>query len=151
LNFSGFDVGLSPSCTISYRTCITSNGTISVPTLVGREKNSYAIQHGTDHCYLSGVEHQFELPREAIKPCWQDSGNVIGCGILLLRQQSKDVKISIFFTLNGHLIGECSSLMLFGIFVMIFKFRQSNSNHALGRSTLSYCQHMEFVICDQLW
>jgi hypothetical protein len=21
----------------------------------------------------------------------------------------------------------------------------------LGRSTLSYCQHMEFVICDQLW
>jgi hypothetical protein len=62
-----------------------------------------------DHCWLSGQKHLLEPPNEAAtaKP-WKfrlDTGDVIGCGLLL----SPKNKVSIFFTGNGILLGQQSS------------------------------------------
>jgi hypothetical protein len=77
---------------------------------------------------LSGKEHAFEWPNEAAKPEWSaadeaDKGDVIGCGLLLSRQN----ELSIFFTFNGILLGQ--------LFLEIWNFmlnapfhRQTNSN-----------------------
>jgi hypothetical protein len=64
--------------------------------------NSYAIQRRGDWCLLSGKLHDFEWPNGAIKPKWNGPGDVIGCGLLL----NPENKLSIFFTLNGILLGK---------------------------------------------
>jgi hypothetical protein len=51
---------------------------------------------------LSGKSHPFEWPNEAIKPKWNDQGDVIGCGLLL----NPENEVSIFFTGNGILMGQ---------------------------------------------
>jgi hypothetical protein len=69
---------------------------------VGWSPHSYAIHSDSDFCLLSGKQHYFEWPNSAtIKPRWKGLGDVIGCGILL---SPKD-EMSIFFTLNGTLMG----------------------------------------------
>jgi hypothetical protein len=50
---------------------------------------------------LAGQHHHFEFPEEVIGPERKETGNVYGCGILL----NPDEKLTIFFTLNGILIG----------------------------------------------
>jgi hypothetical protein len=69
--------------------------------------NFYYLSYGCDHCCLSGTKHRFELPNGALKPEWESrrrvsEDEIIGCGILL---HSND-KLSIFFTLNGNLMGQ---------------------------------------------
>jgi hypothetical protein len=51
---------------------------------------------------LAGVQHRFEFPEEAIRPREKEYGNVYGCGLVL----DPEDKLSIFFTLNGYLLGE---------------------------------------------
>jgi hypothetical protein len=54
-------------------------------------------------CWLAGEEHRFEYPEGAIRPRRVDGINVHGCGLVLDPKN----KLSIFFTLNGILLGEC--------------------------------------------
>jgi hypothetical protein len=68
--------------------------------------NAYAILENYAFCYLSCEHHifEFECPRdsgEAIRPEWKPNGNIIGCGLLLYLND----KLSIFFTVNGKLMG----------------------------------------------
>jgi hypothetical protein len=51
---------------------------------------------------LSGWKYQFDWPNGAIKPKWNDQGDVIGCGLLL----NPANELSIFFTGNGILMGQ---------------------------------------------
>jgi hypothetical protein len=72
---------------------------------VGGLPNSYAIQDGLDLCWLNKNIHRFEWSIGAIKPeCWNRPGDVCGCGILLNAAN----KLSIFFTRNGMLMGQCT-------------------------------------------
>jgi hypothetical protein len=66
--------------------------------------NCYAIWAGDDCCFISGKLHNFN----ANKPEWNGQGDVIGCGILM----SPANKVSIFFTLNGILLGLSHSVSL---------------------------------------
>jgi hypothetical protein len=50
----------------------------------------------------SGIVHDFEWPDRAIKPEWKGLGNVVGCGITI----DRNGKLSLFFTLNGILLGK---------------------------------------------
>jgi hypothetical protein len=50
---------------------------------------------------LAGQRHHFEFPEGVIRPEQKESGNVAGCGILM----NPDNKFTIFFTINGILIG----------------------------------------------
>jgi hypothetical protein len=61
----------------------------------------------TDIFLLSGTRHQIESPNGEIRPKWNDygCGDVFGCGLLL---NSKN-ELSIFFTVNGTLIGQSST------------------------------------------
>jgi hypothetical protein len=80
-----------------------SPGTIPDRTLIGLFRNSYAIRPGTRTvCYLSGQQHPLELPEGAIRPHNKKYGNVYGCGLVL----DPENKLSIFFTLNGKLLGQ---------------------------------------------
>jgi hypothetical protein len=53
------------------------------------------------HFFLAGQRHHFEFPEGVIRPEVKERGNVFGCGILM----NPDDKLTIFFTLNGILIG----------------------------------------------
>jgi hypothetical protein len=77
--------------------------------VVGELPNSYAIQYGRDHCWLSGSVYPFEWPNGAIKPKWNGCGDVIGCGLLLNTAN----ELFIFFTRNGLLIGQFPCVSLF--------------------------------------
>jgi hypothetical protein len=60
--------------------------------------NSYAISNGSDFCLLAKERHDFG------KQAWKLHsifGDVLGCGIVL----SPTNKLTIFFTLNGALMG----------------------------------------------
>jgi hypothetical protein len=65
-------------------------------------RNSYYISNGCNWCRLSGKSHHFKLPNVAIKPVWNGSINVVGCGLVL---DTKN-ELAIFFTLNGILMGK---------------------------------------------
>jgi hypothetical protein len=60
-----------------------------------------------DGCYLSNKKHTFEWPKGVAKPPKRKggSGDVIGCGILVLPNQTKN-KRAIFFTQNGITMGK---------------------------------------------
>jgi hypothetical protein len=83
-----------------------SDGAIPVPDhlWIGDYPNSYATPTSCFNlCWLTREEHQLELPEGAILPRRQLSGiNVYGCGLVL----DPEDKLSIFFTLNGNLLGE---------------------------------------------
>jgi hypothetical protein len=56
-------------------------------------------------CWLEGVAHPYELPEGAIGPIPKNNGmDVYGCGLVL----DPENKLSIFFTLNGHLLSKFS-------------------------------------------
>jgi hypothetical protein len=80
-----------------------SSGNILFCDRVGDSPNSYAVQDGCDYCWLSGNYHTFgfKWPYFALKPKWNGCGDVIGCGLVL----NTENKMSIFFTLNGILMG----------------------------------------------
>jgi hypothetical protein len=72
----------------------------------GLSSNSYAIVTPIPNWNiykfrLAGQRHRFEFPAGVIRPEKKETGNVIGCGILL----DSDDKLTIFFTVNGLLIG----------------------------------------------
>jgi hypothetical protein len=46
--------------------------------------------------------HLFELPEGTVEPEMKEYGNVFGCGLVL----DPDNKLTIFYTLNGKLLGE---------------------------------------------
>jgi hypothetical protein len=46
--------------------------------------------------------HLFELPEGTVEPEMKEYGNVFGCGLVL----DPDNKLTIFYTLNGQLLGE---------------------------------------------
>jgi hypothetical protein len=64
--------------------------------------NSYAISTGWHSCRLNGRYIHFEYPDPAIRPEKKNYLDVFGSGLVL---DPKD-KLSIFFTLNGKLMGE---------------------------------------------
>jgi hypothetical protein len=70
--------------------------------MIGCSTNFYGIPDNCDFCFLEGEKHSFQWPQGAIKPKWKDQGNVVGCGIMI---SPKD-NMSIFFTLNGQLMGK---------------------------------------------
>ena len=80
-----------------------SNGDIG--DFVGEKPNSYSMCYGGD-CWLAGETPRFEWPEGAIKPKWKGRGDVVGCGLLL----NPEKKVSIFFTVNGILMGQFSFL-----------------------------------------
>jgi hypothetical protein len=52
--------------------------------------------------YLAGQQrHHFEFPEGVIRPEQKETGNIAGCGLLM----KPDDNLTIFFTLNGILIG----------------------------------------------
>jgi hypothetical protein len=75
---------------------------------IGRSPNSYDIcillipNCDFYHFYLAGQRHRFEFPEGVIGPELKETGNVVGCGILM----NPDDKLTIFFTLNGILAGK---------------------------------------------
>jgi hypothetical protein len=72
---------------------------------IGMSPNSYAIgipQYREFYQFrLAGQQNYFEFPEGVIQPEVKETGNVFGCGILV----DPDDKLTIFFTLNGILIG----------------------------------------------
>jgi hypothetical protein len=56
--------------------------------------------NGHSECRLAGETHHFELPEGAIRSR-RELSNVNGCGLML----DLEDKLSIFFTLNGKLMG----------------------------------------------
>jgi hypothetical protein len=78
-----------------------SSGNVPNSRYVGQFPN-YAIPHGYRFCWLSLETHYFDWPNGAIKPEWNGEGDVIGCGLVLNPQN----KLSIFFTVNGILLGQ---------------------------------------------
>jgi hypothetical protein len=71
--------------------------------LIGLNSNSYAIPigHHPYRCRLAGEPHFFELPEGAVEQEMKEFGNVFGCGLVL----DLDNNLTIFFTLNGKLMG----------------------------------------------
>jgi hypothetical protein len=67
--------------------------------------NSYAIEDGCDHCWISGKTHKFEGPNGTTKPEWNGLGDVVGCGLVL----NPAKELSLFFTANGILLGQSPS------------------------------------------
>jgi hypothetical protein len=72
---------------------------------IGGYANAYAIQINlNDYEYwLAGKCQRFELPEGVLQPRWEyNSINVFGCGLVM----DPENKLCIFFTLDGHLLGE---------------------------------------------
>jgi hypothetical protein len=78
-----------------------SDGTIPNDTHLADHPNTFAISYGRYNCRLHGISHDFEWPLDSIKPEWNGPGDVSGCGLVL----SPTNKLTIFFTLNGILMG----------------------------------------------
>jgi hypothetical protein len=95
-----------PNKCLKFRLLIgLSNRNIPNGSAVGSLPNSYGIVESSNNYFLSGKSRDFEWPEEAIEPEWNRSGNwenVVGCGIFL----SSTKKLSLFFTLNGTLMGQ---------------------------------------------
>jgi hypothetical protein len=81
-----------------------SNGNIPDESCATNSPNCYALFAGDDWCFLSGKIHDFKWPNDTIKPKWIGPEDVIGCGILMSPEPAN--KVSIFFTLNGILLGQ---------------------------------------------
>jgi hypothetical protein len=85
-----------------------TGGEIPFGRWIGQSPNSYTIGICTPNCNfyqflrLAGQRHLIEFPDEVFK----DTGNVVGCGLLI----NPDDKLTIFFTFNGIMIG---SLLIF--------------------------------------
>jgi hypothetical protein len=80
-----------------------SGGTIPDNSWIGGYSNSYANPGlYLNECWLNGETHTFGLPEGAIRPEKKYNGNVYGCGLIL----DPDHKMTIFFTLNGQLLGK---------------------------------------------
>jgi hypothetical protein len=79
-----------------------SSGNIPDGSIVGLLPKSYAIPYGYDFCWLSQQTHHFDWPNSAIKPKWNGRDGVIGCGLVL----NPANKLSIFYTVNGILMGQ---------------------------------------------
>jgi hypothetical protein len=106
-----------------------SDGAIPDHLWIGQNSNSYAIPIGRHYCYLcwlAGASHIFELPEGAIRPRIKENGNVFGCGIVL----DPEDKLTIFFTLNGQLLGE-------------FRMREFKQNK---KKELMYISNLCFII-----
>jgi hypothetical protein len=73
---------------------------------VGELPNSYAIEDGSDYCWISGKTHKFEWPNGTTKPEWNGLGDVVGCGLVL----NPAKELSLFFIGNGILMGQSLSL-----------------------------------------
>jgi hypothetical protein len=59
-------------------------------------------------CWLAGEHNFFELPEGSVPPIWNRySVNVFGCGLVL----DPEDKLSIFFTLNGKLLGKILEIL----------------------------------------
>jgi hypothetical protein len=86
-----------------------TDGKICLGGLFGFPANSYAINipfitpNGNSYqFFLAGQRHLIEFSSDGgIRPEQKETGNVVGCGILM----NPDEKLTIFFTLNGILIG----------------------------------------------
>jgi hypothetical protein len=89
------------------------SGAIRNNSWIGGCSDSYAVEIPIRHhfygCLLAGEYHRFELPEGANRPEMKDNGNVFGCGLVL----DPDNKLTIFFTLNGQLVGK--------LFLQIFR------------------------------
>jgi hypothetical protein len=86
---------------------------------IGQSPNSYAIgiPNPPNANFYSifrsaGQRHLFEFPEGVIRPKPKETENVYGCGILM----NPDDKLTIFFTLNGILMG--SVLIFFKFFLL---------------------------------
>jgi hypothetical protein len=83
-----------------------SKGNVPNGSWVGNLPNSYANNADSDfnHCWLAERLHYFDWPNGANKPTWKynSEGGVVGCGLLL----NSEKELSIFFTLNGNLLGQ---------------------------------------------
>jgi hypothetical protein len=69
--------------------------------------NYHFFGNGDDSCYPSNKKHEFEWPNGTNKPTWNGNGDVVGCGLVL----SPNNRLAIFFTGNGILMGQFSSLL----------------------------------------
>jgi hypothetical protein len=82
-----------------------SNGNIQENTLLGSTLETYGIHYDDEFlfrfCFIGGKKHPVEWPDGVIVP-WDDQGGVIGCGLLLNPKN----ELSIFFTINGILMGQ---------------------------------------------
>jgi hypothetical protein len=70
-------------------------------------RNYPFLAQGFPSCSISGELHPFEGPNGEIKPewnFWKEAYDTIGCGLL----QSPENSLSVFFTLNGILMGQLS-------------------------------------------
>jgi hypothetical protein len=91
---------------------------------------------------VAGQYHHFEFPEGVIRPKLKETENVAGCGILI----DSDDELTIFFTMNGILIGSAIIFLLAYFYLTIFQI----ANFQLIRwwiiwSQLSHCG----VVC--LW
>jgi hypothetical protein len=87
--------------------------------LLGKTPNSYAF--GFDYCWLSGQKHLIEWPIDAV---WIGQKDVSGCGFLI----NPENKVSIFFILNGILLGQLLCAHLFLDFQTVQFYRKANSD-----------------------
>jgi hypothetical protein len=82
-----------------------TDGEIPRDQWIGQQPNSYAIGIRIPYFYilfrLAGQRHRFNFLEGVIGPELKETGNVAGCGLLI----NSDDKLTIFFTLNGILIG----------------------------------------------
>jgi hypothetical protein len=86
-----------------------SSGSIPDGSFVGELPNSYAIEDGCDHCWISEKTHKFEWPNGTTKPEWNSYGkrDVVGCGLVL----NPAKELSLFFIGNGILMGQSFPFM----------------------------------------
>jgi hypothetical protein len=106
---------------------------------MGQSPNSYftGIRIPNRHFYqflLVGQHHRFEYPDEVIRPEVKEIGNVFGCGILI----NPEDKLTIFYTVNGILIG--SILNIFYLNLLKLFIRSPISDYSDSGSSISNCQ-----------
>jgi hypothetical protein len=119
-----------------------TDGKICLGGLFGLRANSYAINipiNPNGHFYqffLAGERHLIEFSSDGgIRPEQKETGNVVGCGILM----NPDEKLTIFFTLNGILIGSVLIFFYLNLFICTKTIIQV-ANFQLIRRWIIYSQ-----------